>query len=159
MRRLAHISSSVSLVNSDDVLDLIMPDPQVLSAIQPGQNEFRVLVVDDETALLAGICSVMEMRNIRTLHSASAKEAQIKAAAFKPHAALVDIVLGEDDGIELGRQLVELNPKINIVYMTGYANIAPGAIAKSKAKVLKKPFDIDAAIALLRDGVNNDDSN
>ena len=71
-----------------------MPDPQVLSAIQPGQNEFRVLVVDDEPALLAGICSVMEMRNIRTLHSASAKEAQIKAAAFKPHAALVDIVLG-----------------------------------------------------------------
>ena len=43
--------------------------------------------------------------------------------------------------------------------MTGYANIAPGAIAKSKAKVLKKPFDIDAAIALLRDGVNDDGSN
>lgn len=159
MRRLAHISSSVSLVNADDVLDLIMPDPQVLSAIQPGQNEFRVLVVDDEPALLAGICSVLEMRNIRTLHSASAKEAQIKAKSFKPHAALVDIVLGEDDGIDLGRQLVELDPNINIVYMTGYANIAPTAIAKSKAKVLKKPFDIDAAIALLRDGVNDDGSN
>lgn len=159
MRRLAHISSSVSLVNADDVLDLIMPDPQVLSAIQPGQNEFRVLVVDDEPALLAGICSVLEMRNIRTLHSASAKEAQIKAESFKPHAALVDIVLGEDDGIDLGRQLVELDPNINIVYMTGYANIAPTAIAKSKAKVLKKPFDIDAAIALLRDGVNDDGSN
>ena len=159
MRRLAHISSSVALINADDVLDLIMPDPQALSAIQPGQNEFRVLVVDDEPALVAGICSVMEMRNVRTLHSASTKEACIKAISFKPHAALVDIVLGEEDGIELGRQLVEMNPDINIVYMTGYANIAPSAIAKSKAKVLKKPFEIDTAIALLRDGVNHDGAN
>ena len=159
MRRLAHISSSVALVNADDVLDLIMPDPKVLSAIQPGQNEFRVLVVDDEPALVAGICSVMEMRNVRTLHSASTKEACVKAITFRPHAALVDIVLGEEDGIELGRQLVEMNPDINIVFMTGYANIAPAAIAKSNAKVLKKPFDIDAAIALLRDGVNYDRAN
>ena len=159
MRRLAHISRSVALVNADDVLDLIMPDPQVLSALQPGADEFRVLVVDDEPALLAGICSVMEMRNVRTLHSASTKEACIKANAFKPHAALIDIVLGEEDGIELGKQLIELNPNINIVYMTGYANIAPAAIAKNNAKVLKKPFDMDTAIALLRDGVNHDGAN
>lgn len=159
MRRLAHVSTAVSSINTDDVLDLIMPDPQVLSALKPGQDEFRVLVVDDEPALVAGICSVMEMRNVRTLHSASTKEACIKAITFKPHAALIDIVLGDEDGIELGRQLVELNPNINIVYMTGYANIAPAAIAKSKAKVLKKPFDMDTAIALLRDGVNHDGTN
>ena len=159
MRRLAHISSSVSMINADDVLDLIMPDPQTLSALQPSQNEFRVLVVDDEPALVAGICSVMEMRNVRTLHSASTKEACFKAISFKPHAALVDIVLGKEDGLELGRQLVEMNPDINIVFMTGYANIAPSAIAKSKAKVLKKPFEIDTAIALLRDGVNHDGAN
>ena len=159
MRRLAHISSSVSMINADDVFDLIMPDPQTLSALQPGQTEFRVLVVDDEPALLAGLCSVMEMRNIRTLHSASTKEACIKAMAFMPHAALIDIVLGEEDGIELGKQLVELNPNINIVFMTGYANIAPAAIARSNAKVLKKPFEIDTAIALLRDGVNHDGAN
>jgi two-component system OmpR family response regulator len=159
MRRLAHISSSVSLINADDVLDLIMPDPQVLSSLQPGADEFRVLVVDDEPALTAGICSVLEMRNVRTLYSASTKEACIKAMTFLPHAALIDIVLGEEDGIELGKQLVELNPNINIVYMTGYANIAPSAIAKSNAKVLKKPFDIDTAIALLRDGVHHDGSN
>ena len=159
LSRLAYISRSVLSVNTDGVLDLVMPDPQVLGSLKPISDEFRVLVVDDESTLLAGICSVMEMRNIRTLQSTNAKEALAKATIFKPHAALVDIVLGKDDGIELGKQLVELNPNINIVYMTGYANIAPVAIAKSKAKVVKKPFDMDTAIALLRDGVKHDGAN
>lgn len=159
LSRLAYISRSVLSVNTDGVLDLVMPDPQVLGYLKPISDEFRVLVVDDESTLLAGICSVMEMRNIRTLQSTNAKEALAKATIFKPHAALVDIVLGKDDGIELGKQLVELNPNINIVYMTGYANIAPVAIAKSKAKVVKKPFDMDTAIALLRDGVKHDGAN
>jgi ActR/RegA family two-component response regulator len=159
LSRLAYISRSVLSVNTDGVLDLVMPDPQVLGYLKPISDEFRVLVVDDESTLLAGICSVMEKRNIRTLQSTNAKEALAKATIFKPHAALVDIVLGKDDGIELGKQLVELNPNINIVYMTGYANIAPVAIAKSKAKVVKKPFDMDTAIALLRDGVKHDGAN
>jgi two-component system OmpR family response regulator len=140
-------------------MDLIMPNPQSISSIRPGISDFRVLIVDDEPALLAGICSVLEFRNIRTLQSTSIKEACAKAMSFKPHAALIDIVLGEENGIELGRQLVEMDPEINIVYMTGYAGIAPAAIAKANAKVLKKPFDIDTAIALLQDGVHHDGTN
>jgi CheY-like chemotaxis protein len=159
MRQLAHISSSVSSINPDDVLNVIMPDPQVLSSVRPRASEFRILVVDDEPALLAGLCSVLEFRNFRTLQSTSTKEALAKAMAFEPHAALIDIVLGEENGIELGQRLVEMNPNINIVYMTGYSGIAPAAITKTNAKVLKKPFEIDTAIGLLQDGVNHDGSN
>jgi CheY-like chemotaxis protein len=159
MRQLAHISSSVSSINPDDVLTVIMPDPQVLSSVRPRASEFRILVVDDEPALLAGLCSVLEFRNFRTLQSTSTKEALAKAMAFEPHAALIDIVLGEENGIELGQRLVEMNPNINIVYMTGYSGIAPAAITKTNAKVLKKPFEIDTAIGLLQDGVNHDGSN
>lgn len=159
MRRLAHVSASVSSVNNEDVLDLIMPDPQVLNSLLPETSVFRVLVVDDEPALLAGICSVLEMRNIRTVSSTTTKEAIAKAAVFKPHAALIDIVLGEEDGIETGRKLAEMNPEMNIVYMSGYANTAPTLVARTNAKVVKKPFEIDTAIALLRDGATYDDPN
>lgn len=159
MRRLAHLNSSLTSINADDVLDRIMPDPKVFSALQPGEDEFRVLVIDDEPALLAGLCSVMETRNVRTLQSSNTKEALAKAKTFKPHAALIDIVLADEDGLELGRQLAEKHPEINIVYMTGYSSIAPTAIARSNAKVLKKPFEIDTAIALLQDGVKHDGPN
>ena len=159
MRRLAHVSSSVASVNDSDVFDMIMPDPAVLRNLQPKPSEFRVMVIDDEAALLAGICSVMETRNIRTLQATNSKEACTKAMIFKPHAALVDVVLGNENGIDLGKQLMAIIPEINIVYMTGYANIAPTEIAKSGVKILKKPFEIDTAISLLHEGVKHDGPN
>jgi len=155
MRKLAHISESVASINSEDLLSRIMPDP-TSSLGHTGKGVLRVLVVDDEPALVAGLCSVMEMRNIRTLSASTAKEACLKAAAFKPHAALIDIVLGDDDGLELGKQLVELLPNIKIVHMTGYAEHAPVSSFRDKTKVLRKPFEIDLAISLLKEGLVND---
>lgn len=155
MRKLAHISQSVASINSEDLLSRIMPDP-TSSLGHTAKGVLRVLVVDDEPALVAGLCSVMEMRNIRTLSASTAKEACLKAAAFKPHAALIDIVLGDDDGLELGKQLVELLPNIKIVHMTGYAKHAPVSSFRDKTKVLKKPFEIDLAISLLKEGLVND---
>lgn len=156
MRQLAHISESVASINSEDVLSRIMPDPTSSLKHTDTDELFRVLVVDDEPALVAGLCSVMELRDIRTLSASTAKEACLKAAAFKPHAALIDIVLGDDDGLELGKQLVELLPNIKIIYMTGYAKHAPVSTFRDKTKVLKKPFEIDLAISLLKEGLVND---
>jgi CheY-like chemotaxis protein len=156
MRQLAHISESVASINSEDLLSRVLPDPQVSSRSSGNRASLRVLVVDDEPALVAGLCAVFETRGVRTLSASTSKEACLKAVAFNPHAALIDIVLGDEDGFELGRQMVELLPNINIVHMTGFASHAPAASARNKSKVLKKPFDIDKAISLLREGLAND---
>ena len=155
MRQLAHISESVASINSEDVLSRIMPDP-TSSLGHTDKGVLRVLVVDDEPTLVAGLCSVMETRNIRTLSASTAKEACLKAVAFMPHAALIDIVLGDDDGLELGKQLVELLPNIKIVHMTGFAKHALVSSFRDKTKVLRKPFEIDLAISLLKEGLVND---
>jgi ActR/RegA family two-component response regulator len=156
MRQLAHISESVASINSDDLLSRIMPDPKASMSRSNSEIQLRVLVVDDEPALVSGLCSVMEIRGIRTLSASTAKEACIKASAFKPHAALIDIVLGDDDGLELGKQLVELFPNIKIVHMTGFAKHALVSASRDKTQVLKKPFEIDLAISLLKEGLADD---
>jgi DNA-binding NtrC family response regulator len=68
-------------------------------------------------------------------------------------------VLGEEDGFDLGKQLAELLPDIKIVYMSGFARHAVGSATRGQKQILKKPFEIDLAISLLKEGLASDNHN
>ena len=101
----------------------------------------QVLAVDDEPnslhLLTQGIL-------------AGAKDAQV-ADFTNPAAALrwamknpcdvafLDIELGSMDGIELGKKLKERNPKINLIFVTGYLDYAVPAYALHASGYLTKP--------------------
>ena len=75
MNQLAHISKSVSSANSENVLGKIMPTPTQNRPFDEGRGNLRVLVIDDEPALVSGLCSIMAVRGIDALGAASSKEA------------------------------------------------------------------------------------
>ena len=57
---------------------------------------------------------------------------------------LADIVMPEMDGIELARRAVAVNPRLKVMFITGFAAVAlnnPDA-ARMEAKVLSKPFHL-----------------
>ena len=147
MRRLASISESLLAVNSNEVHSLLMPDPS--KSMERPEALMRILVVDDEADLTAGLCTILELKGFWTQMALSKKEALLKAELFKPHSALIDIRLGNEDGTDVARALREMHPNINIVYMTGYSSILPAITASTSDTVLKKPFEISTAIAAL----------
>lgn len=57
---------------------------------------------------------------------------------------LTDIVMPEMDGIELARRASELDPDIKIMFITGFAAVAPelGFGRPKNAKVLSKPVHL-----------------
>ena len=57
---------------------------------------------------------------------------------------LTDIVMPGIDGVELARKANEINDKIKIVFITGFAAVAlnPANQAPQQAKVLSKPFHL-----------------
>jgi two-component system, cell cycle response regulator CpdR len=57
---------------------------------------------------------------------------------------LTDIVMPEMDGIELARKAVELDPKLKVMFITGFAAVAlnPDSQAPKEAKILSKPFHL-----------------
>lgn len=147
MRRLASISESLIEVNSNEVHSILMPDPS--KQMERPTQLLRILVVDDEPDLAAGLSTILELKGFWTQIAQSKKEALAKSELFKPHAALIDIRLGNEDGTDVARALREVLPNINIVYMTGYSSLLPAITASSSDTVLKKPFEISTAIAAL----------
>lgn len=56
--------------------------------------------------------------------------------------ALLDIEMPYMNGLELGRRLREMNPKVILIYLTGYENYLKEAILNLKADYyLLKPYD------------------
>lgn len=57
---------------------------------------------------------------------------------------LTDIVMPGLDGIELAKRAAELDPRLKIMFITGFAAVAlhPSSGAPKQAKVLSKPFHL-----------------
>jgi DNA-binding NtrC family response regulator len=93
-------------------------------AEQRGQKR-TVLVVDDEPDIVEYLGFVLTKFGYNTLSANSASEAvkvMNKAGQAVPFLAIVDIVLGDDNGLNLAKKLVSKVPTLNILLISGYAD-------------------------------------
>lgn len=62
---------------------------------------------------------------------------------------LTDIVMPEMDGIELARRAADLDPKLKIMFITGFAAVTLNADKRppGDARVLSKPFHLRDLVA------------
>ena len=65
----------------------------------------RVLVCDDEPQILRALRVILRDAGFEVEPAATATEALDKAALRRPHAAIIDLVLPDGDGVEVCRQL------------------------------------------------------
>src|SRR5579871_2500275 len=79
-----------------------------------------VLVADDDELLLAGFRRGLPPRGIEVYTATSRDEAMRLARAKHVDAALVDLQLGHDNGLDLLRELRELDPNIQLIMITGH---------------------------------------
>lgn len=81
----------------------------------------RCLLVDDSTEFLGSAARLLSSRGIEVVGCATSGGRAVElAAALKPDAALVDVELGEEDGIELARQLTTRVPSTRVVLISVY---------------------------------------
>ncbi|TVP72104.1 MAG: PAS domain S-box protein [Rhodobacteraceae bacterium] len=87
----------------------------------------RVLLVEDETRVRAVIGRVLQDHGLEVIEAESGDAAMQIFATMepKPDILLTDVVMpGKVQGPELARRLKELEPKLPIIFMSGYANEA-----------------------------------
>jgi len=89
----------------------------------PGEDEIRVLVVDDHAIIRRGMKAVLELvPNIKIIGEAgNGLEAVKKADELHPEVILMDLVMPEMDGIEAIRQIKAHQPEVRILVLTTFA--------------------------------------
>ncbi len=103
----------------------------------------KLLVIDDEANIRFSIEAVFDGADIRVLGAATAEEGLQAAADESPEVVLLDIALGAASGLELFHELRRLDPKMMIVFITGYgtAETAIEAMKLGAYDYLVKPLD------------------
>lgn len=120
----------------------------------------NIIVVDDERLVLKSmqeeLCSAIPDANIKTYMSA--EEALSFARESTIDVAFLDIEIGTMTGLELAKELKEIQPKVNIVFCTGYSQYAVESMKQYPSGYLMKPVckkDIEEQMNNLRNPIQS----
>ena len=112
----------------------------------------RLLIVEDDARFAAALQRSFERKGYSVQRASGPRDAIQMLQAFRPGYAVVDLKLGLDSGLTCVQALHELDPRLIIVVLTGFASIATAveAIKLGARHYLAKPSnsdDIEAAFA------------
>ena len=122
------------------------------SNTEANDNTPEVIIVDDESILLSGAIPVLSkvMPNATITGFLRASEAIDYARKRHISIAFLDIELGNVDGISLCNKLVEINPIINVIFLTSYPEYAIKAWDTKASGFLVKPLQTQDVIEQLK---------
>ena len=119
---------------------------------EPTSNDNPVLLlVDDDEVYCEVLADALEKRDytVSTAHNLS--DALALARDIEPEYAVVDLRIGSESGLELVKQLAELDENTQIVMLTGYASVATAveSIKLGAIHYLTKPATADDVVTAL----------
>ena len=111
------------------------------NAAETERESPEVILVDDESILLSGMISILSEAIPEATITGFLKPSEALEYAKKNRIsiAFLDIELGKQSGIELCRQLMEVNPLTNVIYLTSYPDYALKAWETKASGFLVKP--------------------
>ena len=119
----------------------------------------RVLVVDDEPAMLRALRINLRVRKYDVTTSATGQEALAEAGRRPPDAVILDLGLPDVDGIEVIRRLRGWS-QAPVIVLSG--RTGPGdkiaALDAGADDYVTKPFSMDELLARLRAALRRDDA-
>jgi DNA-binding response OmpR family regulator len=113
-----------------------------------------VLVVDDDTGLLALICEDLHNQGLDCTCAKSDREAYRLLGSQAFDAVVVDINLGlGTTGFDVARRARQITPQIRVVYISGEANARSWmTFGVPSSDYVSKPFPLDRLAGLLGHG-------
>ena len=112
----------------------------------------RVLVVDDEPAMVRTLCDILRMQKWQCEGAASGEEAVTRACAEGFSTVLMDIKMPGIDGVAACRQIRQCSREVRVILMTahGSAETLAAAGREGAFRVLSKPLDLPSLLTLLK---------
>ena len=108
---------------------------------KPGQA-LRVIMIDDEQIMLTGALDVLRevLPNADINGFTEPDAAKEYARQNRVQLAFVDIEMGQISGLDVCRELLEIEPLMNVFFLTAYPQYALDAWKTGAAGFLEKPL-------------------
>jgi len=112
-------------------------------------TEYKVLLVDDEVDFVDVLADRLEARGLRVRKTTSGQEALAAAEETVFDAIVLDMAMPGMNGIETLEGLLEINPDLQVILLTGRATLeqAVAAIRIGALDLLEKPAELDDLVA------------
>lgn len=114
----------------------------LLTAAAQSDDCPNVILVDDRKLILTGGLPILEevMPNAKVTGFTDADEAIEYAKSNRVALAFLDIELRDTTGLELCRELLEINPRTNVVFLTAYGEYSLDAWGTEASGFMLKPI-------------------
>lgn len=114
----------------------------------------RVLLIDDDEVFTRVLARALTARGFDVGVAANRADALASARTNTTNHVVLDLKLGEESGLALIPELLQIRPELRILLLTGFASIATAveAIKRGAWDYLAKPVDADQVMQALRGG-------
>ena len=116
-----------------------------------GAGERSLLIVEDDKSFLQRLARAMETRGFVVTTAESVAEGLLQVEKAAPAFAVVDMRLGDGNGLDVISAMKRRRPEARAIILTGYGNIATAvnAVKLGAVDYLAKPVDADDVAAAL----------
>ncbi len=132
-------------------MDIVMNDIAETPAGIEQLGERTVLVVEDDRSFLQPLAKALEQRGFVVSIAESVADGLLQVEKSAPAFAVVDMRLGDGNGLDVISALKRRRPEARGIILTGYGNIATAvnAVKLGAVDYLAKPVDADDVVAAL----------
>jgi two-component system, OmpR family, response regulator len=139
-------------VNCLDAARLAVSYPSDLMPFEDASDPARILVVDDDPFLQQTVVSYLERQHMQTAVARGRQEVDRQLAHGEPSLILLDLHLGQEDGLDLLRE-IRSRSDIPVIIVTGQRGDEIDRVVGLELGAddyLTKPFDLRELLARIR---------
>ncbi|MDA8429820.1 MAG: sigma-54 dependent transcriptional regulator [Geobacteraceae bacterium] len=112
----------------------------------------KILIIDDESFICENVARILGDEGYQVCQAANGNAAREQVASGEIDLALLDLNLGNENGIDVLKALKELDPELLIIIITGYGSVesAVDSLKLGAFHYMKKPFKADALRVIVK---------
>ncbi len=105
----------------------------------------NLLLVDDDSTFRERLARAMEKKGFQVSQAEGVKKGIEAVKQYSPGFAVIDLRLGDGNGLEVVKEIKKLGSESRVIMLTGYGNIptAVAAVKDGAIDYLAKPADAD----------------
>jgi len=120
--------------------------------VADANSSARVLVVDDEPNILELLTAALRLSGFEVRGVGTGAEALDSAAEFRPHIVVLDVMLPDEDGFAVARELRSGGDAVPVLFLTARDAVEDriAGLTAGGDDYVTKPFSLDEVVLRLR---------